>query len=325
MSIPPRISLVSTLYRSEATLADFCRRSAQAADALGQPFELILVNDGSPDDSLARALALQAEIPELVVIDFSRNFGHHPAILAGLKLSRGAEIFLIDSDLEEDPAWLKVFHEAMSGQAADVVFGQQTRRKGGTGERLSGKVFYTLFNLLSATRLPASFVTARLMSRAYVNALLEYRERELYLGGIFVLAGFKQVAVPVIKGKHSPTSYSFARRAALFVNALTSFTTRPLEIIFALGSSVTLVAFMAFCVILYQGLRGETLVGWASVMATIWLFGGLTMLALGLIGIYVGKVLIEVKQRPLYTVRAVYRTPPSAANESESHDLPPQP
>lgn len=318
----PHVSIVSTLYRSEGTVAEFCRRSARAAEALDLTFELILVNDGSPDDSLARALELQAEIPQLVIIDFARNFGHHPAILAGLKLSRGTEIFLIDSDLEEDPAWLKSFHEAMHTQAADVVFGQQTRRKGGTGERLTGTIFYTLFNLLSATNLPVNFITARLMNQAYINALLEYRERELYLGGIFVLAGFKQVAVPIVKGRHSATSYSVARRAALFVNALTSFTTRPLEIIFGLGSSVTLVAFIAFCFIMYRGLRGETLVGWASVMATIWLFGGLSMLALGLIGIYVGKILIEVKQRPLYTVRAVYRTPPSDAEEREAPDLP---
>ena len=306
---PPELdlSIVSTLYRSEACVDEFCRRAAKVAHTLGGDFEIILVNDGSPDESLARSLRLQAEIPELAVIDLSRNFGHHPAILAGLKEARGREVFLIDSDLEEDPEWLETFRERKRAEVADVVFGQQTRRKGRLGEQVAGGIFYTLFNALSATKLPVNFVTARLMSRAYVDALLEYRERELFLGGVFVIAGFKQVAVQVTKGSRRTTSYSIGRRTALFVNALTSFTTRPLQIVFTVGSFVTVLAFLAFSFILYRGLRGDTLVGWASVMATIWLFGGLTMISLGLIGIYLAKVLIEVKQRPSYTIRAVHR------------------
>jgi len=304
---PPKLSIVSTLYRSEASLCEFCRRVVRSAAAVSERFEIILVNDGSPDASLARALELQRKFPQLTVIDLSRNFGHHPAILAGLAEARGERIFLIDSDLEEEPEWLTAFSHTMEEEKADVVFGQQTYRKGGTGERLTGNVFYSLFNLLSATRLPPNFVTARLMTREYVDALLQYRERELYLGGVFVLAGFRQVGVPVTKGEHSTTSYTLGRRLALFVNALTSFSSRPLEIVFAMGTIVTIVAFAAVCYIFYRGLRGDTLVGWASVMVTIWLFGGLSMLALGLIGIYVGKVLMEVKQRPMYSVRAVYR------------------
>ena len=303
----PNLSIVSTLYRSEGYVEQFCRRAATVARSLARTFEIVLVNDGSPDRSLALALQLQKEIPELVVVDLSRNFGHHPAILAGLSEARGDEIFLIDCDLEEEPEWLQAFESKLHAEQADVVFGQQTNRKGGLTEKMTGSIFYSLFNLLSATSLPANFVTARLMNRAYVDALLQYRERELFLGGVFVLAGFKQVSIPITKGSRAGTSYSLARRLALFVNALTSFTTRPLEIIFGIGSFVTLIAFVAVCVILYRGLLGETMVGWASVMVTIWLFGGLTMLALGLIGIYLGKVLIETKQRPSYTVRAIHR------------------
>lgn len=313
----PQLSIVSTLYRSENSVREFCRRSVSAALSLGRSFEIVLVNDGSPDQSLQRALELQAEIPQLVVIDFARNFGHHPAILAGLAQSAGDEIFLIDSDLEEEPEWLVPFSEALQKEQADVVFGQQMYRKGKSGERISGSLFYTLFNLLSATQLPTNFVTARLMTRGYVDALQQYRERELYLGGVLVLVGFKQVSVAVTKGARTTTSYTFGRRVALFVNALTSFSSRPLEIVFAVGSFVTIIAFFAVCYIFYRGLRGETMVGWASVMVTIWLFGGLTMLALGLIGIYVGKVLMEVKQRPLYSIRSVYRTPQS---QSEGND-----
>jgi putative glycosyltransferase len=319
MDTIPTLSIVSTLYRSEACVGEFCRRSAQVARSLERTFEIVLVNDGSPDRSLTLALELQKEIPELVLVDFSRNFGHHPAILAGLSEARGEEIFLIDSDLEEAPEWLRDFEDKMRSEKADVVFGQQMRRKGRFMEQISGTIFYSLFNLLSATSVPVNFVTARLMTRAYVDALLQYRERELFLGGVFVLAGFRQISIPIVKGSHAVSSYSLARRIALFVNALTSFTTRPLEIIFVIGSFVTLIAFIAVCFILYRGLRGETLVGWASVMVTIWLFGGLTMLALGLIGVYLGKVLIETKQRPSYTVRAIFRAAEALpASESRS-------
>jgi len=312
------LSIVSTLYRSEACLDEFCRRVVEVARASSSAFEIILVNDGSPDSSLARALQLQKEIPELTVIDLSRNFGHHPAILAGLRDARGKKIFLIDSDLEEEPEWLSAFQERMQTEKADVVFGQQVRRKGKLGEQVTGGIFYKVFNALSATKLPVNFVTARLMSFAYVKALLEYRERELFLGGVFVIAGFKQVAVPITKGSRKTTTYSLARRLSLFVNALTSFTTRPLQIVFTIGSLVIFVAFIAFSFILYGGLRGETLVGWASVMATIWLFGGLVMMSLGVIGIYLAKVLIEVKQRPAYTIRAVYRADESSRTSSNN-------
>ena len=284
------LSIVSTLYRSEACLDEFCRRVVEVARASSSAFEIILVNDGSPDSSLARALQLQKEIPELTVIDLSRNFGHHPAILAGLRDARGKKIFLIDSDLEEEPEWLSAFQERMQTEKADVVFGQQVRRKGKLGEQVTGGIFYKVFNALS----------------------------ELFLGGVFVIAGFKQVAVPITKGSRKTTTYSLARRLSLFVNALTSFTTRPLQIVFTIGSLVIFVAFIAFSFILYGGLRGETLVGWASVMATIWLFGGLVMMSLGVIGIYLAKVLIEVKQRPAYTIRAVYRADESSRTSSNN-------
>lgn len=309
------LSIVSTLYRSQDCVEQFCRRAAKAARSLAVPFEIIVVNDGSPDRSLTLALEMQKEIPELVVIDFARNFGHHPAILAGLGEARGREIFLIDSDLEEEPEWLPDFKMEMQTAAADVVFGQQSSRKGGLTEKITGNLFYSLFNLLSATSIPTNFVTARLMTRAYVDALLQYGEREIFLGGVFVLTGFKQVSIPIVKGSRRSSSYNLPRRIALFVNALTSFTSRPLEIIFAVGTFVTIVAFLAVCVILYRGIMGETLVGWASVMVTIWLFGGLTMLGLGLIGIYLGKVLIETKQRPRYVIREIYRTLKGAPSE----------
>ncbi|MBL9153174.1 MAG: glycosyltransferase family 2 protein [Verrucomicrobiales bacterium] len=303
----PAVSIVSTLYRSSRHLEEFCRRATDAAERAGVTWELVLVNDGSPDDSLDRALALRAAEPRIVVVDLARNFGHHPAILAGLASARGEKVFLIDCDLEEHPEWLPDFLAQLDREDADVVYGQQQRRKGGWFEAVSGGVFYQLFNRISEVRIPPNWITARLMRRRYVDALLQFGERELFLGGTFMLAGFRQVGLPVDKGSRGTSSYSLARRLRLFINALTSFSPRPLHLVFGLGTVVTLVALAGFCVIFFRGLRGETMIGWASLMASIWLFGGLTMFCLGLIGIYVGKILIETKRRPLYLIREIHR------------------
>jgi putative glycosyltransferase len=301
------LSIVSTLYCSERHVEEFCRRCVEAVRPLSKSFEIILVNDGSPDSSLDIALQLQEEIPELTVVDLARNFGHHPALIAGLSESQGSLVFLIDSDLEESPEWVGSFHHHLTRGGFDVVFGQQESRKGGLFEGITGELFYTLFNLLSSTCLPRNFVTARLMTRDYVMALLEYKERALFLGGTFVLAGFRQSAHYVVKKSESASTYSLSKRCSLFVNAVTSFSTRPLELVFLLGTVITAIAVVAFSVILVRGFIGNTLIGWASVMASIWLFGGLTIFALGLLGLYLGKVLVEVKQRPLFKIRRIHR------------------
>ena len=156
-------------------------------------FEIVLVNDGSPDSSLSRALKVQAELPELVVVDFARNFGapssHSCRAGAG---GEGKEIFLIDSDLEEEPEWLSSFYEAMETHRADVVFGQQTYRKGRFGERFSGTIFYTLFNLLSATSLPVQFCHHTADEARLCRYVIAIQGTGNLPGGVFVLAGFKQ-------------------------------------------------------------------------------------------------------------------------------------
>ncbi len=307
MPAPKNLSIVATLYRSESVVEDFVRKATAAARDLGLPYEIVLVNDGSPDASLQRALGAQLREPSVVIVDLARNFGHHPAILAGLSEAKGDLVFLIDSDLEEDPAWLQQFMEQMQTMDADVVFGQQDRRKGGVWESVTGSIFYRVFNSLSDTQVPVNFVTARLMTRQYVDALLEYGERALFLGGTFVLTGFKQVPFTISKGSRGTSTYSLHKRFKLFVDALTSFSPRPLHLVFALGSLVTLLSLAGLVYICLRAMLGGTLVGWASLIVSIWLFGGLTLFSVGLVGAYVGKILLEAKRRPLFKVRSVHR------------------
>lgn len=169
-----KLSIVATLYQSAPYINEFYARASAAARQLaGEDFEIVLVNDGSPDNSLDLAIRLSEQDSHVVVVDLSRNFGHHKAMMTGLEYARGDLIFLIDSDLEEEPEWLLGFYEQMKQERCDVAYGVQKRRKGNWFERWSGQWFYRFFRALTGLALPENVVTTRLMTRRYVDALLQ--------------------------------------------------------------------------------------------------------------------------------------------------------
>src|SRR3954468_17373511 len=140
-----KLSIVSTLYKSSPTVAEFCRRAISAAEEMEHDFEILLVDDGSPDDSLAIATGIAMEDARVRVVELSRNFGHHKALMTGLEHAEGELCFLIDSDLEEDPALLRRFFDTLVSTEADVVYGYQDKRKGNLAERVTGEIAYRLF------------------------------------------------------------------------------------------------------------------------------------------------------------------------------------
>lgn len=311
MNDRPRLSIVTSLYRSAAHVREFCRRAGEAAAGLPGPYEIVLVNDGSPDDSLATVLALREADERIRAIDLSRNFGHHKALMTGLSRARGDLVFLIDSDLEEDPAWLTCFHDELRASGADVVYGVQRRRKGGPIERAAGAVFFRLFNRMLTHPIPANVITARLMTRRYVDALLEHRDQEVFLAGLWTLTGFDQRPVAVDKTSRGESSYSLRRRVSILVNAVTSLSNRPLIYMFYVGALMMALAFAAGVFLVAQYERGRIgQPGWASLMVSIWFLGGLTIFCLGVIGVYVAKVFTETKRRPYTVIRAEYGTTP---------------
>jgi putative glycosyltransferase len=304
-----KLSIVATLYQSAPYVAEFYRRSTAAAvELVGDDYEIVLVNDGSPDNSLELAIQLTERDPHVVVVDLSRNFGHHKAMMTGLAQAKGEKIFLIDSDLEEEPEWLISFSTKMQVGNSDVIYGIQDRRKGNFLERISGYIFYRVFRLLTGISQPNNIVTARLMSRRYVSALLEHREQELNIGGLWIITGFRQIHKVVQKGDGSPTSYSFSHKFSHLVNAVTSFSSKPLVYIFYTGVLISISATLFILKLIYQFFFVATPPsGYTSVIASIWLFSGLIIFSLGVQGIYISKIFIEVKQRPYTIVRSVYR------------------
>ncbi|EMS77640.1 glycosyltransferase family 2 protein [Desulfotignum phosphitoxidans] len=303
-----KLSIVSTLYQSAPYIEEFCSRAATAArEVAGEDYEIILVNDGSPDNSLEIAVSSTHSDPHIVVVDLSRNFGHHKAMMTGLSHSQGDFVFLIDSDLEEEPEWLLSFFTKMEKEKCDVIFGVQENRKGNLCERWSGSLFYLLFNRLTGLNLSKNIVTTRLMSQRYVQALIQHQERELMIAGLWHLTGFKQVSEIVKKHNSSKTSYTFHRKISLLVNSITAFSNVPLKGIFYTGFIISLFALIYVLYLIFNKIFLATpLSGWTSVMASVWLLGGLIISFVGIVGMYISKVFIETKQRPYTIIRDIY-------------------
>lgn len=303
------LSVVTMLYRSEPFVREFHRRASEAAAGLTPSYELVFVDDGSPDASAALVRELAASDPRLVLVELSRNFGHHPAAVAGLTQARGRRVFIIDVDLEERPEWLAGFSARMDAGGADVVFGVSRARKGTLLRRVVGGVFWRLFNALSDVQVPANPCTVRLMSRRYVDALLTLPDRNLFLAGNYAWLGFRQEPLAVDKGlRRGASTYSGRRLVALFIEAVTSFTSYPLRLIFATGIAIAALALVAGSAMAgYKLLHPEAIsLGWSSIIVSIWFLGGVMISFLGVIGIYLAKIFNEAKGRPLFVVKAVH-------------------
>jgi putative glycosyltransferase len=304
-----KLSIVTTLYHSAATVDEFYRRMMAAAESLTRDIELIMVNDGSPDNSLELALAIQEFDPRLVVIDLARNFGHHKAMMTGLAYARGDVILLIDSDLEENPELIAQFYQRLEKGDCDVVYGVQKSRRGGLFERVSGNIYYTLVEWLSDDPIPRNHVVMRIMKRDYVRALIRHRDREFAIVHLWQLTGFRQVPITIEKLSRSPTTYTLARRIKMAVQFLTTTSTKLLYIILYAG--LAMFGLSVLMVLYYLGryvTTGIGVDGYTSLIVSIWLLGGFLTLAVGVISIYVANILLETKRRPYSTVRQVHRS-----------------
>lgn len=307
-----KLSIVTTMYRSEAFINDFHRRITLAAKALADTdYEIVMVDDGSPDSSLACAKALQLNDPHVRIVELARNFGHHPAIVAGLEHTRGELIFLMDCDLEEQPEWLTLFATSMTDSDADVIFGVQEQRAGKGASMHLGGFFWRAINWYSSVHIPANPMTCRLMKRAYVDALLAVQDHVLFLAGTFAWAGFVQrpLALNKIPRPRGHSSYSLSRKLLQVADSFSSFSVAPLIWIFLFGllvwvGSITFGGYVIFTRIVHPQ---DIQTGFASLAASIWFLGGSIILILGVIGLYISKLFQEVKRRPLYIVRKFHR------------------
>jgi len=311
------LSVVTTCYRSENTIEEFARRALSAAAPLAEDVELVVVDDGSPDRSVELVRAMADKDERILLVQLSRNFGHHRAILAGLEHAAGDRIFLIDSDLEEAPENAAPMSKLLEEKGVDCVYGIQILRKGGWFERLTGKWFYRLFNLLSEVNLPPNVSTMRIMSRRYVKSLLKFRDHNPVFVPLSLIAGYRQLEFPFEKQQNSPSTYSARRRLSLTVLAITSFSGRPLYLMFAFSMIMAAVGLSYLTFVVLRALTGPVSDGWSSLMAAIMFFFSLNAAFTGLLGLYIKNILEEVKDRPRTVVQETFRKERASAGKGE--------
>ena len=307
---PPRplISAVVPFLNEAATLPILFAELEQQLGALGLPWELVLVDDGSRDGSLEVVRAQLQQRPQLkaTVLSLSRNFGKEAALTAGLQTSRGDVVVPLDADLQDPPELIGAMLEQWR-QGFDVVYAVRRRRAGESRtKRFTAFGFYRLMGRLSSTAIPADTGDFRLMDRCVVEALLQLPERSRFMKGLFAWVGFRQSAISYDRDARQggKSNWNYWKLWNFALDGITSFSRVPLQV---LSGSGVAIAFLALLYGSWMVLRtlvfGIDLPGYASLMTAVLFLGGVQLIGLGLLGEYLGRVFEEVKARPLYLVR----------------------
>jgi len=297
------LSVVAPVFNEEATIREFCARVRTALEGL--PFELVLVDDGSRDGTPAALDEIAAADPRVRVVYLSRNFGHQTALTAGLDHAAGDAIVMLDADLQDPPELIvKMLDHWRAG--CDVVYAVRHQREGESWFKLTtARWFYRIFDWLTSVELRHNSGDFRLLDRRALDALLSMRERNRFLRGMTVWVGFTQAAVEYDRDARfaGETKFSVSKMLRFSLDAISSFSHRPLQLAMLLGFLCSGVAFVAIPVVVVLRLVGSYLPGFGSITIAILLLGGIQLISLGIIGEYVGRIYDEVKGRPLYLVR----------------------
>jgi dolichol-phosphate mannosyltransferase len=304
---PPVFSVVAPVYNEEETLPHFYRRVVDVMEGLGEPFELVLVNDGSRDGSYRVMRELHARDPRVRAVDFSRNFGHQVAISAGLDHARGAAVIILDSDLQDPP---EVIPELVARwrNGAEVVYAQRRRRPGETRFKLlTAAAFYRLIARITAMDIPRDTGDFRLLDRRVVDTLVTMREHHRFMRGLSVWVGFRQEAVLYDRQERfaGVTKYPLARMVRFALDAITGFSYVPLQLATTLGFLLAGLSLLGILIATVLRLAGVAIQGQATTLVVVLLLGGIQLIFLGIIGEYLGRIYDEVRARPLYIVREV--------------------
>jgi glycosyltransferase involved in cell wall biosynthesis len=317
---PPSLSIVVPVYNEADGLGTFYRRLGAVLDGLALTAEIIFVNDGSTDDSLARLLALAERDPRVRVVDLSRNFGKEVALAAGLERARGDAVIPIDADLQHPPELIPALIDKWREGFEIVNAVRAARADIGPARRLANRAFYALLDRVTTVPIPRGVGDFRLLSRPVVVALNRLPERTRFMKGLFAWIGFRsaEVAYDVAPRHAGATKWSSRRLRLLAIDAITSFSSVPLKVWSAVG---VVLAGLAFCYGAYLVVKtivvGVDVPGYASVIVLILFLGGIQLISLGVIGEYLGRVYDEVKGRPLYIVRAEHAGAPPEGPASD--------
>lgn len=301
----PVLSVVAPVFNEQDLVHELVRRVVESCRPLGVSFEVVIVNDGSRDETLLRLIAMSREVPELRVVNLLRNFGPMSALSAGIALARGEAVVVMDGDLQDPPELIpKFFVEWRAG--ADVVYGLRTRRSEVFLKRLAISLFYALLGRIAETRIPKQVGTFCLMDHRIARTLNGMRERNRYFAGLRAWVGGKQSFVPYERPdrSHGKSRVGVAGQVRVARTALLSFSNAPLRYVSMFSLVVAIVLFLVgITAILVRLLTNLAIPGWATFTALIGLMGFAQSLVLAIISEYLAEIFNEIKARPLFLVR----------------------
>jgi dolichol-phosphate mannosyltransferase len=298
-------TVIIPIYNEEQTLPELRTRLMAATAGLDEPFEVILIDDGSSDGSYALMTAMHAKDPRIKVIRLSRNFGHQIALSAGLDEARGDAVVLMDGDLQDPPEILPEMIKLWK-EGFQVVYSVKRSRQEDPLKRLAFRSFYRILHALSTIQIPMDAGNFSLMDRCVVDVLRAMPERNRYISGLRAWAGFQQTAVyydrdPRFAGK---PQMSLSRLIQLALDGIFSFSNIPLRLAVYFGLTAAAASFAGGFYVIYAKLfTNQAILGWASTILSILFVGGMILVTLGVIGEYISRIYEEVKKRPLYVIR----------------------
>ena len=300
----PTLSIVAPVYDEEILLPEFYLRMVAAIEPLNVPFEIILVNDGSHDNSGQIMDQLHAQDPRVKVVHFSRNFGHQIAITAGTDHATGKSVAVIDSDLQDPPEVIaEMYKQWLAGY--QVIYGVRSEREGETAfKRATASLFYRLIRRITNINLPLDTGDFRLMDERVIVAMKSMREHHRFMRGLSVWVGFKQTGVPYRRDarKAGVTKYPLRKMVRFALDAITSFSYLPLQLATYSGFVIAGLSVVAIIIAIILRLTGSAIAGQATTLVSVLFLGGIQLIFLGIMGEYLGRIYDEVKRRPLYIV-----------------------
>lgn len=302
----PEISVVIPIYLNEPFIQELVSRLISTLEGIATHFEIILVDDCSPDGSWAIIKKLAKNDNRIKGIRFSKNFGQHRAVTAGIDRCRGDWVVVMDGDLQDRPEEITRLYQKAVGESCDIVFARRKKRKDNLLKRLSSKLFYLVLNKLSDSHIDSQVANFGIYSQKVIENFRKMREQNRLFLLFIDWLGFESHYIDVEHEMRSSgkTAYSFYKRLSLAVNAIISMSNKPLKMAVTFGFFISSAAFLyGIFIVLRYFISGIPVVGWTSLMVSLWFVGGLIFSLLGFLGLYIGRVFDEVKFRPLYIIK----------------------
>lgn len=305
MNVCPHISVVSPEYKGEKMIPELVRRIIAAVVSITPDYEIILVNDCSPDNTW-QAIEQECRLnPKVKGVNLSRNFGQHYAITAGLHFAKGEWVVVMDCDLQDRPEEIPNLY-AKAQEGYDSVLAQRIQRSDGFFKRLGSKLFYNVFSYLTETKQDASVANFGIYHRKVIDAVLSMGDAMRYFPTQIQWVGFNKAYFPIQHDERTEgkSSYNFRRLFRLAFDTIISFSDKPMRLMMRMGLFVTLIAFVIGVVYIVRYCVGLTeVMGFTSLIISLWLLGGIIIYLIGIVGIYLGKLFEKAKERPTFIVK----------------------